>query len=154
MKNKSHLIAAALLALAASPSFAQPDHAPAHGARAKQQQRALCGHCGTVETVREEERKGEGGAAGIVGGAVVGGLLGNQIGGGSGKALATAGGAVAGAYVGNEVQKKATSRSVWVTQVKMRDGTIRRFEQEPRPLWKTGSVVKVSDDNRSIAAVR
>ena len=43
---------------------------------------------------------------GIGVGAVLGGLLGNQVGGGNGKTLATIAGAVGGAYVGNEVAKR------------------------------------------------
>jgi uncharacterized protein YcfJ len=43
---------------------------------------------------------------GIGVGAVVGGLLGNQIGGGNGKTLATIAGAVGGGYVGNEIAKR------------------------------------------------
>jgi uncharacterized protein YcfJ len=39
-------------------------------------------------------------------GAVVGGLIGNQVGGGKGKAIATIAGAVGGGYVGNEIAKK------------------------------------------------
>jgi uncharacterized protein YcfJ len=39
-------------------------------------------------------------------GAVVGGLLGNQVGSGDGKTLATIAGAVGGGYVGNEIAKK------------------------------------------------
>ena len=38
-------------------------------------------------------------------GAVAGGLLGHQIGGGTGRTLATVGGAAAGGYAGNQVQK-------------------------------------------------
>lgn len=38
-------------------------------------------------------------------GAVAGGVLGNQIGGGDGKKLATAAGAVAGGYAGNKIQE-------------------------------------------------
>lgn len=45
-------------------------------------------------------------AVGIGIGAVVGGLLGNQVGSGDGKTLATVAGAVGGAYVGNEIAKK------------------------------------------------
>lgn len=45
-------------------------------------------------------------AVGIGLGAVVGGLLGNQVGSGDGKTLATVAGAVGGAYVGNEIAKK------------------------------------------------
>jgi uncharacterized protein YcfJ len=43
---------------------------------------------------------------GIGVGAVVGGLLGSQVGGGNGKTLATIVGAVGGGYVGNEIAKK------------------------------------------------
>ena len=43
---------------------------------------------------------------GIGVGAVVGGLLGNQVGGGTGKTLATVVGAVGGGYVGNEIAKR------------------------------------------------
>jgi uncharacterized protein YcfJ len=43
--------------------------------------------------------------AGTAIGAVAGGLLGHQIGGGTGRTLATVGGAAAGGYAGNQVQK-------------------------------------------------
>lgn len=43
---------------------------------------------------------------GIGVGAVVGGLLGNQVGDGNGKTLATIAGAVGGGYLGNEIAKK------------------------------------------------
>lgn len=43
---------------------------------------------------------------GIGVGAVVGGLLGNQVGGGNGKTIATIAGAVGGGYVGNEIAKR------------------------------------------------
>ncbi len=43
-------------------------------------------------------------AGGVLGGAAIGGLLGNQIGGGTGKSVATAVGAGAGAAVGTQTQ--------------------------------------------------
>ena len=43
---------------------------------------------------------------GIGVGAVIGGLLGSQVGGGNGKTLATIAGAVGGGYIGNEVAKR------------------------------------------------
>jgi uncharacterized protein YcfJ len=43
-------------------------------------------------------------------GAVVGGILGHQIGGGNGRDLATAAGAVAGGYAGNRIQQQAQQR--------------------------------------------
>jgi len=42
----------------------------------------------------------------IVAGSVIGGLVGNQFGGGTGKVLMTAAGAVAGGFVGNHLFKK------------------------------------------------
>lgn len=111
---------------------------------------ALCDSCGTVQNVHQEKRKGEGGAVGIVGGAVAGGLLGNQIGKGTGNTVATVGGAVAGGFVGNEVQKQVTSKKVWVTKVKMKDGSIRTFEQEAQPAWAAGQPVKVRE-NKTLA---
>jgi uncharacterized protein YcfJ len=43
---------------------------------------------------------------GIGVGALIGGVLGNKVGGGDGKTLATIAGAVGGGYIGNEVAKK------------------------------------------------
>jgi uncharacterized protein YcfJ len=48
-------------------------------------------------------------------GAVAGGLLGHQIGGGKGKTLATVGGAVAGGVVGNKVQQNAQNKKAYYT---------------------------------------
>jgi uncharacterized protein YcfJ len=48
-------------------------------------------------------------------GAVAGGLLGHQIGGGKGNTLATVGGAVAGGVVGNKVQQNAQNKKAYYT---------------------------------------
>lgn len=104
----------------------------------------------TVQEVHAVKRKGEGGAVGMVGGAVVGGLLGHQVGGGTGKTLATVGGAAAGAYAGNEVQKQVNSKTVWVTKVRMKDGSFRTFEQEAKPGWKAGQLVHVRGSTLSM----
>lgn len=138
------LLLATFLLSAGVAAFAQT--APAQAAKTRVAL-AQCTACGTVQSVTLVKRKGEGGAAGIVGGAVVGGLLGNQIGKGSGNTVATVGGAVAGGYVGNEVQKRVTSKKVWVTRVRMKDGAVRTFEQEARPAWAAGQVVKVEPNN-------
>ncbi len=59
---------------------------------------ALAGCTGNPETNREIECAGQ-----VLGGAAVGGLLGNQVGSGKGKTAATAIGAGAGAAVGTQV---------------------------------------------------
>ena len=105
---------------------------------------AQCASCGTVQEVHTEQRKGSGGPVGVVGGALVGGLLGHQVGGGTGNTLATIGGAAAGGYVGNEVQKRVNARTVWITTVRMSDGSVRRFEEARRPPWGPGSAVRLT----------
>lgn len=130
------LFLAVLIATAAASAMAQPAGKGRGGAN-------LCDVCGTVQDVRQEKQKGEGGVAGVAGGAVVGGLLGNQVGGGTGKTLATVGGAVAGGFLGNEVQKRVTSKTVWITTVRMKNGSVQTFQQEAQPGWSAGQVVQV-----------
>jgi uncharacterized protein YcfJ len=137
--------AVSIVSFVSSGAFAQNTVQPA-----PRKAVALCDHCGIVQSVHQEKRKGEGGAAGVVGGALVGGLVGNQFGGGNGKTLATVGGAVAGGFAGNEVQKHVTAKKVWVTKVKMKNGSIRSFEQEAQPGWAAGNAVKVHD-NKSLS---
>ena len=146
MKN---VVIATLLATAAFATLADNPHGLPPGIAKKL---AACEDCGHVTDVHKEKRKGQGGAVGIVGGAVVGGLLGHQVGGGTGKTVATVAGAAAGGYAGNEVQKHVTSKEVWVTKVQMKDGSLRSFEQEAQPAWKSGSVVKVNGKALAVVA--
>lgn len=53
--------------------------------------------------------------AGTAIGAVLGGVLGNQVGGGNGKKLATVAGAVGGGYAGNQVQKNMQEKDTYTT---------------------------------------
>lgn len=152
------LAIASLLAFAAAAGAQQqhphgmpPGQAKKMHTQGAAPQKSACDNCAVVQEVKFEKRKGEGGAVGIVGGAVAGGLIGNQFGGGNGKTALTVGGAVAGGVVGNEVQKRVTAREVWVTHVKMKDGSVRTFEQEKQPTWKAGSTVKV--EGKALAAL-
>jgi uncharacterized protein YcfJ len=61
--------------------------------------------CDDVAVTEKAPVKDPNRIAGTAIGAVAGGLLGRQIGGGSGRDLATVGGAVAGGYAGHQVQK-------------------------------------------------
>ncbi|HMM46859.1 MAG TPA: glycine zipper 2TM domain-containing protein [Thiobacillaceae bacterium] len=66
--------------------------------------------------------------AGTAIGAVAGGLVGNQIGGGSGKTLATVAGAAAGGYAGNQVQKNMQQKN-----------TVSRTERRCRTVYDSHS---------------
>jgi outer membrane lipoprotein SlyB len=94
---------------------------------------SVCATCGKVEAVEAVQQKGEGSGLGVVGGAVVGGLLGNQVGGGSGKSVATVLGAVGGGVAGNEVEKRARATTVYQVRVRMDDGSLRTVTQNTAP---------------------
>jgi outer membrane lipoprotein SlyB len=104
---------------------------------------ALCDTCGIVTGVRSEKRKGKGGALGIIGGAVGGGLLGSQVGSGDGKTVATVGGAVGGAVIGNEIQKRLNRKTIHITTIQLKDGSTRSYESEAAPTWAVGNSVKL-----------
>src|SRR5215469_7330590 len=60
---------------------------------------------------------------GTVAGAVVGGVLGHQVGGGSGRDLATVAGAAGGGYAGNRIQKNLQDRDT-VTSAEQKCDTV------------------------------
>ena len=62
-------------------------------------------HCHDVVVYRERPVRDHDRVAGTAIGAVAGGLIGHQLGGGNGKTALTVGGAVAGGYAGNQIQK-------------------------------------------------
>ena len=97
-----------------------------------------CASCGTVESTVAVQREGHvNGVAvgnttvgiGTVAGGVVGGLLGNQVGGGNGRTAATVLGVAGGAYAGNVIQKNMNKVTVYQMRVRMNDGSVRTIEQ-------------------------
>ncbi len=106
---------------------------------------AVCDVCGKVEGVRTIEVAAKPSGVGVLAGAVVGGLLGNQVGGGQGKTLATVAGAVGGGYAGNEIEKRTRKGSGWEVDVRMDNGEKRSFSYDTQPSWKAGDAVKVVD---------
>lgn len=102
-------------------------------ATAKQGNSVTCAHCGTVESVKADKQKGEGTGLGAVGGAVVGGVLGHQVGNGNGKKAMTVLGAVGGGLAGHEIEKHARSTTVYQVQLRMDDGSTRTVTQTTAP---------------------
>ena len=125
----------------------------------------------TVETPREvceqvvvqlppETPTGQGGSRdphrvlGTAAGAIVGGLLGNQIGGGSGKKIATVAGAIGGGLAGREVQERVEARqhaqaaqSQPRTTTRQECRTVVDTRQEPtgyEVTWRHGEVVQTA----------
>ncbi|MDC8758094.1 glycine zipper 2TM domain-containing protein [Janthinobacterium fluminis] len=135
---RAALCAAFASLLAAAPLAAQaaPSQRGAHA--------AACQSCGTVISTRTyQQAAAHGSGVGAVGGAVVGGLLGNQIGGGNGRKLATVAGAVGGGFAGNAIEKQARSTTKTQVKVRMNNGSVRSFVEAGASRRHAGQYVKV-----------
>lgn len=71
--------------------------------------------CNDVDVTRQAPVKDENRIAGTAIGAVVGGIVGHQIGGGDGKKIATVAGAAGGGYAGNRIQKNMQGKNTVTT---------------------------------------
>jgi outer membrane lipoprotein SlyB len=84
---------------------------------------------------------------GALGGAVLGGLAGTQIGNGHGRTAATLVGALGGGLAGNTVEHAVHKATTYDVQVRMEDGTYRNFSYRTDPGLQTGQRVHVSGDS-------
>jgi len=132
---------AAFLTAGAAPALSQAapqDHHPRASAE--------CRNCGTVVSTRSYEREAErASGVGGVGGAVVGGLLGNKVGSGNGRTLATVAGAVGGAYAGNKLERNIKTDTYTDVRVKMAQGGYRTFSEKGHTRFRNGDRVRVQD---------
>ena len=122
--------------------------APVHHPRADYVASAsptTCAECGVIDSVNEIDTRGHGSGVGAVGGAVVGGLLGNQVGGGRGRDLATVAGAIGGAFAGNQVEGNVRSTRSFDISVRLNNGSVRTFHQSEQPGWRAGDHVRIVD---------
>jgi uncharacterized protein YcfJ len=85
--------------------------------------------CREVAVTRRKPVQDQHQIAGSVLGAVAGGLLGNQVGGGGGRALATVAGAVGGGYAGNKIQENLQARDTY-TSTETRCDTVQQHSQK------------------------
>ncbi len=88
--------------------------------------------------------------AGTAIGAIIGGVLGNQIGGGSGRAAATVLGAVGGAVVGNQIARNqdgtyATSGPVYRISVQTDSGQMRTYDVSATGDLRPGDRVRIDN---------
>jgi outer membrane lipoprotein SlyB len=107
--------------------------------------KVICADCGVIESVRVINDVKKTSGIGLVGGAVVGGLLGNQVGGGRGNDVATVVGAVGGAVAGDAIEKNTGSTRSYEVTVRFDDGSRRVFNEASPPAWQSGDHVRVID---------
>ena len=138
--------------LAALPQQQQQQQQPVRQSQQQPQQQyaaapapapQVCGNCGVIEAIHEVNTRAEGSGVGAAGGAVVGGLLGNQVGGGHGKQLATVLGAVGGAVAGNQIEGSVRATRSYNIVVRLDNGKTRTVHQSAAPNWRQGDRVRV-----------
>ncbi|MGQ2980078.1 MAG: glycine zipper 2TM domain-containing protein [Polaromonas sp.] len=146
--------------LASNTAPAKPavQQRPVVVAQAPAPKAVVCADCGTVESVTPIQRQGQvNGVAvgnttvglGTVAGGVIGGLLGNQVGGGNGKTAMTVLGAAGGAFAGNKIEQNMKKVTVYQVRVRMNDGSIRNVEVSSSV--PVGSKVVVEGNNLRMA---
>src|SRR5688572_20905923 len=104
---------------------------------------AVCTNCGTVTSVRAVKEQKDASMIGPAVGAAAGGLLGNQIGSGSGNKIATIAGAAIGAGAGTEVERRVKATTHYVVGVRLNDGTTRTFNYQSAPGVHEGDKVRI-----------
>ena len=133
-----------LAALPQQPAPVQrPQPEPEQYAAAPAPEPKVCSNCGVIEAINEINTRASGSGVGAAGGAVVGGLLGNQVGGGHGKQLATVLGAVGGAVAGNQIEGSVRSTRSYNIVVRLDNGKTRTVHQSAEPSWRQGDRVRV-----------
>lgn len=123
--------------------LAQQPYGEAQQPRAQSGQSAYCSTCGTVESIASVRHEGHGTGIGAVGGAVAGGLLGNQFGRGNGRTAMTVLGAVGGGFAGNSVEKHLRSETSYQVRVRMQNGRLRYFNYRQPPPFQQGERVHI-----------
>lgn len=109
------------------------------------------GYVEAVETVTPERRAG-GPGVGAIGGAIAGGVLGHQVGSGSGNTAATIGGAVIGGVVGHQVEQQVRNRQQaagveYRFRVRMDDGSYQTLSKETHDNIRVGDRVRIERGN-------
>jgi len=117
--------AAPLRAAPPAPAYRPPQvSAQAPGPRMP-----ACAVCGRVESVQAVQQSAPATGVGAVAGGVLGAVVGNQVGKGSGRTAATVLGAVGGGYVGHRVEQNTRTQTVYQVRVRMQDGSVRHFQR-------------------------
>lgn len=96
-----------------------------------------------IDVVRGSGRTSGGGA---VAGAIIGGVLGHQVGSGRGNDAATVVGALGGAVAGNEIERRRNDDEQYRVTVQFRDGREATFMQNSLDGIRVGDRIRVADN--------
>ena len=132
-------------ATARQPAYAEPAPSTNPSYAQTQPRHSASPYAGHVTSITPITTQGKETGLGMIGGAVVGGLLGNQIGRGNGRTLATVGGAVAGGYGGHVAENYYSRDTQYRVNVRMDNGTNRSFTYKAAPGFQAGERVHIEN---------
>lgn len=105
-----------------------------------------CPECAVVSSIEPVAVEGEGTGLGAIAGGVLGAVVGNQIGGGSGRDIARIAGIAGGAYAGHQIEKSQRAGTAYDIVVRfVEDGSTARFRETAAPVWQVGDKVRVEN---------
>lgn len=108
---------------------------------------------GTIIHIRPVKLQsgGDENVIGAIGGAVLGGLLGNTVGGGTGRTLATAAGAIAGGVAGQNIQGALNESKGVELEIRKDDGnTVMVVQKQGKTQFVAGQRVIMATNGRQI----
>lgn len=109
---------------------------------------------GVVTSVRDVSIQDSPSGFGAVSGAVIGGLLGSQVGGGSGRYLGAAVGSVGGGLLGNSVENSTSKVDAQEITIRLSNGADIVLVQENTQRIQSGERVKLMSHNGHFRIVR
>ena len=153
MKRLLPVLAVGLLTLAGCANTAPFGGDVYRGSQAQTGQQVTYGTITALRQVQIQADSRLGGAIGTGGGAVIGGMLGSQVGGGSGRQLATAAGVIGGAVAGSAIEESANRVAAWEMEIRRDDGQDIVVVQKADRQFQTGQRVRMigSGNNLSVA---
>ena len=136
-------VALALAGCASDPAYYSEPRSSAPGPYYSSTAYSDYGRVVAIDVVRGGGRTSGGGA---IAGAIVGGVLGHQVGSGRGNDAATVAGAIGGAVAGNEIERRRSDDELYRIVVQTRDGREATFTQDSLNGLRVGDRVRVADN--------
>jgi len=149
-------------ALPAEPPTLQRPPAPQHAGNAypapgpvppapQPERRVDCRHCAVVESIRAVEVPTGPAYAGAIAGGIAGAVFGDQIGKAHERHVTRVLGAIGGAFLGHQIQRAATSRTLYDATLRMPNGSLRVRRYDAPPPFQVGQRIPVGGSTTATA---
>lgn len=150
MKHLLPIAALSLLTLAGCTNTSQYSGDVYSGNQAKTSQNVTYGTIVAIRPVQIQADSRTGNLLGGGGGAIIGGLLGRQVGGGSGRDLATIAGALGGAMAGTAAEDASNRITAWEMEIRTDSGEDVVVVQRADRQFEAGQRVRLIGSGRNV----